>query len=171
MQKNKQKKKVSSKAKKPRSRGGGGSASPPTEVFGLYPIVVKDFLTELSSITVAHLPDAWLIVDSDKQMTLFLPHERWNNKQNLDPRWRIYGGTLEALCAFLYSWEYGACDLPSEINVQKIRENMQRKTQQQQSAPLKKKRKNVPLSQHRRQPKPAVTTTTQFVEKNGFIWV
>ncbi len=138
------------------------------EVFGLYPIVVKDFLTELSQISVAHLPDAWLIVDSDKQMTLFLPHERWNNKQNLDPRWSMYGGTLKAFCAFLYSWEYGARDLPSEINVQKIREKMQRK-QQSSLSPAKKKRKNVPLSRrHRANPAPAATP---IIEKNGFIWL
>ena len=163
MQKNK---KLSSKAKKPQPQS---LASPPAEVFGLYPIVVKDFLTELSKISVAHLPDAWLIVDSDKQMTLFLPHERWNNKQNLDPRWSMYGGTLKAFCAFLYSWEYGARDLPSEINVQKIRERMQRKQQSSSPPPAKKKRKNVPLSRgHRAKPAPA---TTPIIEKNGFIWL
>ncbi len=164
MKKNKQEKKSFSKPR-PQSL-----ASPPAEVFGLYPIVVKDYLTELSKITVARLPNAWLIVDSDKQMTLFLPHERWNNKQNLDPRWSIYGGTLKAFCAFLYSWEYGARDLPSEINVQKIRENIQRKKQQQQrhSPPPKKKRKNVPLSRHRPKPAPAATPV---IEKDGFIWL
>ena len=161
MKKNKQKKKSSSK---PRPQA---LASP--KVFSLYPIVVKDHLTELSKITVARLANAWLIVDSDKQMTLFLPYERWNNKQNLDPRWSIYGGTLKAFCAFLYSWEYGACDLPSEVNVQKIRENIQRKQQQRHPpAPARKKRKNVPLSRHRPKPVPAPEAV---VEKNGFIWL
>lgn len=164
MKKNQQEKKSSSKPR-PQSL-----ASPPAaEVFGLYPIVVKDYLTELSKITVARLPNAWLIVDSDKQMTLFLPHERWNNKQNLDSRWSIYGGTLKAFCAFLYSWEYGARDLPSEINVQKIRENIQRKKQRRHSpAPARKKRKNVPLSRYRPKPVPAPEAV---VEKNGFIWL
>ena len=148
----------------------------PPEVFGLYRIVVKDYLTELSNIRVARLPNTWLIVDSDKQMTLFLPHERWNNKQQLDSRWSIYGGTLEAFCAFLYSWEYGACDLPSEINVKKIRENIQlrKKKSSSSSSPPKKKRKNVPLSQHRRRSKNLSTSAAApvtVVEKNGFIWV
>ena len=169
MKKNQQEKKSSSKAAEPRPQS---LASPPPEVFGLYPIVVKDYLTELSKITVARLPNAWLIVDSDKQMTLFLPHERWNNKQNLDPRWSIYGGTLKAFCAFLYSWEFGARDLPSEINVQKIRENIQRKQQHQHQhhSPPKKKRKNVPLSHPRHRPKPAAAATP-VIEKDGCIWL
>jgi len=160
MKKNQQEKKSSSKAKKPRPQS---LASPPAEVFGLYPIVVKDYLTELSKIRVARLPNAWLIVDSDKQMTLFLPYERWNNKQNADPRWSMYGGTLTAFCTFLYSWEFGARDLPSEINVQKIRENIQH------HSPPKKKRKHVPLSRRHR-PKPPASSTP-LVEKNGFIWL
>lgn len=164
MKKNQQEKKSSSSKPQPQSL----VSPPPAEVFGLYPIVVKDYLTELSEITVARLPNAWLIVDSDKQMTLFLPHERWNNKQqNLDPRWSIYGGTLKAFCAFLYSWEYGARDLPSEINVQKIRENIQRK---QHRSPPKKKRKNVPLSRHHHRPKPA-PAATPVIEKDGCIWL
>ncbi len=109
----------------------------PNTITGLYPVLVKDYMTQLSNIMVARLPHAWLIVQTDTQMTLFLNHKTttpcdslssiqraitWTDKQYMDPRWQLYGGTIWSFCVLLHAWKFVAGRLPTEVNVEELRE-------------------------------------------------
>lgn len=111
------------------------------EAAKLYQITIRDTATMIENVYVSNLREGWLIVESYKKMTIYLPHKKLDSLEGkitfdvvrylleeynkaLQVNWKVYDSTMMAFYRYLLEFSGEAEDLPRWIDVEPLRWDM-----------------------------------------------